>query len=115
VTNAEEYRRMVAALAAGEKWPRETIARTLNEAGKCPDELLIDLHALPLADRTDRPQPGDRCEACGNGRLRITTSRQKGTVQVQRLACGTCGHKPTPNTRNIHRGSVRPRRRRFRS
>lgn len=35
---------------------------------------------------------GDKCPKCGKGKMKVRTSRQKGTIQIQTLQCD-CGHK----------------------
>lgn len=106
--NADVYRRLVKALAAGIKVPRPVIDAALAAAGKTAEDLVDD---VLVGDRLPPPTPGDPCEKCG-GRLVVRNSKRRNRCQVQYLACGDCGERPAKNKRvvpihEIHRRPAR--------
>ncbi len=102
----DAYRAMVARLRCGRRVPREQLDVTLYAAGRSDGDLVADV----LVAAAGEVQPGDPCERCRKGRLRVSTSRRRGSHVVQFLACSHCGHAPPANKRTLPAALV-PRRR----
>ena len=101
---ADAYRLMIELLCAG-RLPADRIEQVLTEAGLSDAAIVRDV----LTIQPNAPQPGDQCEACRAGRLRVYSSRRTGEIVVQYLHCNDCGAKPDNNRRIVLAAKV-PRR-----
>jgi len=101
------YVAMVAKLRAGCRLPRETIDAILIAADRTPDHLVDD---LLTSDRAG-VAPGDPCERCKGGRLRVYRSIRRGDSVTRYLRCPICGDRPPKNKQTLPASIVPPRRR----
>jgi hypothetical protein len=102
------YTEMVTALRAGDRWSRAAIESTLAATDRTCADLVDDVltAAAPPPWRS-----GDPCPHCGEGRIRVTSTKRRGELHVQYLACNTCRKRPPRYQHVVYGRAIRSRHR----
>ena len=107
------YFDLVAVLRAGQRPPIDRVDAVLALIGKTRGELLADVLA-PGFITTAGPAPGDPCRRRGcPGALVVTSSKRRGKLQIQTMACPVCETKPIPPRRLVAADTIRRRKNRL--